>query len=64
MTARFGRQVSRALGVSVGHTGWERTAFAGLQEAVERVATTRGLRRWEPSERAAPIHTAAAGLQK
>lgn len=48
MPDRFGRQVSRGLGISVGHTGWERVAFAGLQEAVERVAMTRGLSRWSP----------------
>ncbi len=45
---RFGRQVGRALGVAVGQGGWEGLAFAGLQEAVERVAVQRGLRRWEP----------------
>lgn len=61
---RFGRQMGRALGVSVGHTGWERTAFAGLQEAVERVAVTRGLRRWDPTVPAVPVHAAAASLQE
>lgn len=34
----FGRQVERSLGLSVGHTGWERAVFAGFQEMVERVA--------------------------
>lgn len=45
---RFGRQVERALGVAVGHSGWERLLFAGVQEMVERVATIHGLGRWEP----------------
>ncbi|HYF77684.1 MAG TPA: methyltransferase domain-containing protein [Symbiobacteriaceae bacterium] len=48
MPERFGRQVRRGLGISVGHTGWERVAFAGLQETVERVALVRGLARWAP----------------
>lgn len=45
---RFGRQARRALGLTIGHTGWENVAFAGLQETVERLALTRGLGRWQP----------------
>ncbi len=45
---RFGTQVTRALGPSVGPPGWDAVAFAGLVESVERLAATRGLRRWEP----------------
>ncbi|MFZ5826721.1 MAG: methyltransferase domain-containing protein [Bacillota bacterium] len=45
--ASFERQMSHALGVAAGAGNWEGLAFAGLQEAVERVAATRGLKRWE-----------------
>lgn len=44
----FGRQVERSLGLSVGHTGWERAVFAGFQEMVERVGALHGLERWRP----------------
>jgi hypothetical protein len=45
---RFSTQVTRALGPAVGSPGWDAAAFAGLVESVERLAATRGLRRWEP----------------
>ena len=46
--ARFDTQVSRALEYAASGCGWESRAFAGLQETVERIATSRGLARWEP----------------
>jgi len=45
---RFGQQVERSLGLTVGHTGWERAMFAGFEETVERVAAIHGLERWRP----------------
>lgn len=45
---RFHTQLLRALGGQVGKLNWEREAFAGLQEIVEQVAMTRGVKRWEP----------------
>ena len=46
--ARFAAQAGRALGCDVSKPTWETLAFAGFQEAVERLATSRGLPRWEP----------------
>lgn len=45
--ASFERQMSHALGVVAGEQNWEALAFAGFLETVERVAATRGLKRWE-----------------
>lgn len=45
---RFTQQIGQALGSIVGQRGWERQGLAGLEEVVERLATTRGLARWEP----------------
>ncbi len=45
---RFTRQMHGSLGSMVGQRGWERQGLTGLEEAVERLATTRGLARWEP----------------
>ncbi len=45
---RFTRQMRESLGSAVGQRGWERQGLAGLEEAVERLAVTRGLVRWEP----------------
>jgi SAM-dependent methyltransferase len=45
---RFAAQAGRALGCDVARPGWETRAFAGLQEAVERLAASRGLPRWAP----------------
>lgn len=45
---RFATQVSRALGPDTASTDWDSRAYAGLVEAVERLATSRGLPRWEP----------------
>jgi hypothetical protein len=44
---RFDAQISRALGCDPARSGWEDRALAGLQETVERLATSRGLPRWE-----------------
>ena len=46
---RFSTQVTRALGPAVGTPGWDAVAFTDLVESVERLAVTRGLRRWEPT---------------
>ncbi len=43
---RFDTQVQRALGCSVGEHNWLMRAFAGLVENIERLAISRGLRRW------------------
>ncbi len=43
---RFGIQIERALGPSAAKAGWERLAFVGLVETVERLALTNGTRRW------------------
>lgn len=48
MPGRFGRQLRRALGTDTSCHGWDKVAFAALREAVERVALTQGLRRWQP----------------
>lgn len=45
--ARFDFQISRALGCPPGTVGWEDTALAGLQETVQKLAMTRGLRQWD-----------------
>jgi SAM-dependent methyltransferase len=44
---RFNRQIARALGGEV-KDDWKYQAFTGLQEHIQRLATTRGLSRWEP----------------
>lgn len=45
---RFEAQIRRALGCDPARGGWEAHALAGLQETVERLATARGLARWQP----------------
>jgi SAM-dependent methyltransferase len=47
-TDRFNWQLTRSLGRPVAHVNWESHSFAALQEVVERLATSRGLTRWEP----------------
>jgi SAM-dependent methyltransferase len=42
------RRPRRALGCDPARGGWEDHALAGLQETVERLATARGLARWQP----------------
>jgi ubiquinone/menaquinone biosynthesis C-methylase UbiE len=46
---RFREQISRALGCSMEDQNWTEQAFAGLRETVERLATSRGLSRWQPT---------------
>jgi hypothetical protein len=45
---RFAFQIQASLGGQVHQKGWERTALAGLEEAIERLATSRGMARWMP----------------
>ncbi|NCC31666.1 MAG: methyltransferase domain-containing protein [Chloroflexia bacterium] len=45
---RFRAQISRALGCDLRCSGWEDVALAGLQETLERLASSRALARWEP----------------
>ncbi|NPV69881.1 MAG: methyltransferase domain-containing protein [Firmicutes bacterium] len=45
---RFDTQVRRALGSTTTSASWERLALSGLKETVEKLASTRGLLRWEP----------------
>ncbi|MGE5483846.1 MAG: methyltransferase domain-containing protein [Ignavibacteriales bacterium] len=45
---RFDTQIRRALGSSTMSARWERLALSGLKETVEKLASTRGLARWEP----------------
>ncbi|UFP95693.1 hypothetical protein [Gloeobacter morelensis] len=45
---RFAHQIARALGCDPACGNWQGQAFSGLQENIERLATTRGLERWEP----------------
>jgi hypothetical protein len=45
---RFAVQIERSLGCAVQQPGWAHEAFSGLQETIERLATTRWLHRWEP----------------
>jgi hypothetical protein len=40
--------IRRALACEPSASGWEAQAFSGLQSAIERLATARGLPRWEP----------------
>lgn len=44
---RFDFQIGRALGCRAGETGWQERALAGLQETVQKLAVTRGLRQWQ-----------------
>jgi SAM-dependent methyltransferase/5-methylcytosine-specific restriction endonuclease McrA len=48
MPKRFDTQIRRALGAPVTSSNWERLAHSGLKETVEKLASTRGLLRWEP----------------
>ncbi len=46
---RFSTQLGRALtGSPTATAGWESAAFTTLQQTIERIATSRDLRRWEP----------------
>uniref|UniRef100_UPI002ACD9CCC HNH endonuclease domain-containing protein n=1 Tax=Chloroflexus sp. TaxID=1904827 RepID=UPI002ACD9CCC len=45
---RFATQIRRALNCDPHRPDWPYIAFAGLEEIIERTATTRGLPRWSP----------------
>ncbi len=45
---RFAIQIRRALNCDPNRPDWPYLAFAGLEEIIERTATTRGLPRWSP----------------
>lgn len=46
LAGRFDFQLQRALGSSRTGSGWQEAALAGLQENVQRLATSRGLHFW------------------
>lgn len=46
LAGRFQFQLLRALGSSTASSGWKESALAGLQESVQRLAMSRGLRLW------------------
>ena len=48
----FEIQINRSLGCAPETNGWEYRAISGLQEVVQRLATSHGLRMWSPSRAA------------